>query len=841
MAKMQILVPEATTNYIENPAFRNNFDGWIDFSLNDLLWDISRARFGIASCKITTSGASISEGMYYRVGSALIGSGIRGVNDAVTVSAYVRGAGQVRIRLSEDPVGKEWASQPVVLRDDRWTRISVTGRCSGSNDVRLYVETFGPTKQVTTFWLDGAQMEIKPYATSYCDGTRPGCRWNGLYDASTSSRSAYTREGGRWVMIAGPETEQDDIYMTVVSGLGVAPITNNRQSYALSPGGFLDNVKINERPISLVFHVKHKVIPRTCKQALSLNKLHELRQMLIDIVKPDATGGNEPFLIEYQDGDVPLYLKVFYDGGLEGDWDIRNQWVMDFPLKLLATSPMFVEDNQENAIIDFQDNAVFNGVAGRINGEWNNLNCGISVTVYTIAEGKNGEIYAVTNNPAVANNCASAIDPLIPGSGLVYWNGVKWTSLLKSITGSNIITVSVAPNGDVYIGGIFSSVTGLTDGAVAADNIAKYSYSEGTWSALGAGVDDSVSIISIAPNGDVYAGGSFHNAGGAAAWHIARWDGIQWRTLGAKLGLNDSVNSIAISKDGNKIYVGGTFTDDYSDAASEFLRVAEYNITSNIFLAVGGGLNNEVKEVKISPAGYLYAAGSFTTVGITPFAPMKRIVKFNGSAWEQLANGVDDGTVYSMSVKASDNMTVVGTFTSIGDVPCKGVALWNGSTFVALDIQLKPGTVIRPYAGLYSSNDIFIGSDSLLGGSSIFSGITYITNEGTAEVRPTVYIKGSGTLVYLENQSTGKRIWFNLNILASEEIFIDFGMGKFYSTVRGDLFAFLLPGSDFHGFTLVPGVNKIAAFMRNDTDAYMSMYYTPTHHSVDATQHGSSF
>ena len=641
-------------------------------------------------------------------------------------------------------------------------------------------------------------------------------------------------------MIAGPETEQDDIYMTVVSGLGVAPITNNRQSYALSPGGFLDNVKINERPISLVFHVKHKVIPRTCKQALSLSKLHELRQMLIDIVKPDATGGNEPFWIEYQDGDVPLYLKVYYDGGLEGDWDIRNQWVMDFPLKLLATSPLFVEDNQDNIEIDFQNNAVFNGIAGRINGEWNNLNCGVSEEILTLEIGKKGEIYAATNNPTSANNCTTAIDPNIPGYGLVYWNGVKWTSLLKAVTGIQISCVSVAPNGDVYIGGTFSSITGLTGGAVAAANIAKYSYSLGTWSALGAGVDNSVSNIDVAPNGDVYVVGTFHNAGGAAAWHIARWDGIQWRTLGVHAGLNNTAHTITISKDGNKIYVGGVFTDDYSDAASEFLRVAEYDITSNIFLPVGGGFNNVVWDLKISPAGYLYAGGLFTTVGVTPFAPMSKIAKFNGTAWEKLGGGVD-GTVFAISIKSSDNMVVGGSFTSSNGVPCKGIALWNGSSFVPMDIQLKPGTTVSTYWVLHYGDDVFYGIYLLQGGSSIFSGITYVTNEGTAEVRPTIYVKGSGTLVYLENQSTGKRIWFNLNILANEEIFIDFGQGKFYSTVRGDLFSYLLPGSDFNGFTLVPGVNKIAAFMRDDVGASMSMYYTPTHHSVDATQHGSSF
>ena len=826
MANLSILVPEATTNYIKNPSIRFDTTGW-NADGTTLSRNIDYTRFGVASLKVVTDGLVIREGTYYRVDT------LESESENVTVSVYVRGTGHVRIRLTDEVSVKEWMSKEVVLEESRWQRISINGRCSSSNDIRLYVETYGSNTQSVTFYIDAAQLELKPYPTSYCDGTRPGCRWHGLYDQSTSYRSPYTREGGRWVMISGAEREREDIYMTVVKGLGVAPISNNRQSYSMAPGGFLDNVKIEERPIALKFHTKHKSLVRTCKQALSLGKLHELRQLLIDIIKPDATGGNEPFWLEYDDGDIPVYAQAYYDGGLEGEWDIRNRWIMDFDLNLLATSPMFYEDNQDVAEIYFKDNAILNSVVGRINGEWNNLNYGVYSTVGNIELGKKGEVYA-TGHVNVINYNALATNPLVPSFKIVYWNGTQWVTIASSFVGTTINDICIAPDGSVYATGLFSSIDG-----VAAVNIAKYDGS--TWSPLSTGLDNDGLHVSVAANGDLYAGGKFHTAGGVAAYHIARWDGSSWHKLGAYAGFNDEVYSIAISKDGKTVYVGGIFTDQYSLSASAMLRIAKYTVSSDTFSAMGNGFNSTVSEVIISPSNYVYAGGGFTLSGI---APMNYISKWNGSTWEQLANGLSGGAVLSFAISEKGNIIAVGDFTSNGDISMKGIALWNGSSWTNLDIIIYPGnSTVQPLTVLFVGEDIFIGgfnfSDTIT--PSIFSNITHVTNNGTAEVRPVIYIKGQASLSYIENQTTKKKIWFNLDVLEDEEIFIDFGAGKFYSTIRGDLYYAVIPGGDLHSFTLIPGENKIAAFMHDDVNAVMRMSYVPVHWGVDGTMHGDTF
>jgi len=197
--------------------------------------------------------------------------------------------------------------------------------------------------------------------------------------------------------------------------------------------------------------------------------------------------------------------------------------------------------------------------------------------------------------------------------------------------------------------------------------------------------------------------------------------------------------------------------------------------------------------------------------------------------------GIDTG-VYGLDINSSGEVSAVGNFSSAGGTNTERAAIGNGSTWVNADIKIDAPDFYLSCVLYTPSGDVYAGCGTNLGAGTLnFSGLTTVNNSGSAEVRPVLYIKGPGTLRRLENQTSKKIVYIDLTILTNEEVFIDFGKGKAYSSIRGDLSYAIIPGSDFADFSLMPGDNKIAAFMYNDMAAVMQLSYQPQHWSADAT------
>ena len=100
-------------------------------------------------------------------------------------------------------------------------------------------------------------------------------------------------------------------------------------------------------------------------------------------------------------------------------------------------------------------------------------------------------------------------------------------------------------NGDLYVGGTFNNLAGIAN----ADYFAKYTFSTNTWSAVGSGINLSVYDIAIAPNGTIYIGGLFTTASGNNnCLRIAYWSGTAWAPLAT--GLNNYVRTLKFAPDG---------------------------------------------------------------------------------------------------------------------------------------------------------------------------------------------------------------------------------------------------------------------------------------------------
>ncbi|MFH1378270.1 MAG: hypothetical protein ABIH86_05920, partial [Planctomycetota bacterium] len=197
------------------------------------------------------------------------------------------------------------------------------------------------------------------------------------------------------------------------------------------------------------------------------------------------------------------------------------------------------------------------------------------------------------------------IDPTITDSN---WEAVG--DITPRINGA--VYSIVEYNGDIIIGGAFSTISGMSVNYIARWN--------GTsWSSLGIGMNNTVYALAVSGT-DLYAGGIFTIAGGVSVNRIAKWNGESWSALG--IGVSGTVYSIQIS--GTDLYAGGEFT---TAGAVTVNRIAKWDGTS--WSALGIGVDSTVRAISLSSTA-LYIGGYFTNAG---GMPANRVAKWDGASW----------------------------------------------------------------------------------------------------------------------------------------------------------------------------------------------------------------
>jgi hypothetical protein len=297
------------------------------------------------------------------------------------------------------------------------------------------------------------------------------------------------------------------------------------------------------------------------------------------------------------------------------------------------------------------------GPAARIaswNGStWSSLGGGVDNTVSAIAAMPNGDLVvggAFLNAGGVAVN------------RIARWNGATWSPLGTGCDAS-VFALAVMPNGDLVAGGVFT-----TAGGVVANGIARWNGT--SWSPLGAGIASSsfpgVYALAVMPNGDLVVGGIFTSAGGVAANRIARWNGASWSPLGSGLGGFASPQlaawCLAVLSDGSIVAAGG-FSNAGGVSAS---NIARWNGAT--WAPMGQGLGGSVYALAPLPNGEVVACGSFTLTGGTT---VNRIARWTGSAWSALGDGLTGQytnlTTGALALRPNGEVVVGGGFSVAGN------------------------------------------------------------------------------------------------------------------------------------------------------------------------------
>lgn len=188
----------------------------------------------------------------------------------------------------------------------------------------------------------------------------------------------------------------------------------------------------------------------------------------------------------------------------------------------------------------------------------------------------------------------------------------------------------------------------------------------------------------------LYVGGRFTVAGTIESRGIARWDGSAWSTVGDGPPDNDVDCLVSFESEAHQyLYAGGSFTSIGGVPAA---HIARWDGSS--WSPLGDGLDGPVYAIAEFDDGSgpaLYAAGWFTQAG---GQPASAIARWDGSQWTDVGGGVTAPVhpqIYDLKVfddGAGPALYAAGSFTSAGSTTTEGIAKWDGTEWLPLETGL---------------------------------------------------------------------------------------------------------------------------------------------------------
>ena len=192
-------------------------------------------------------------------------------------------------------------------------------------------------------------------------------------------------------------------------------------------------------------------------------------------------------------------------------------------------------------------------------------------------------------------------------------NEVALSSAFGSGEGVNgeVLAAVVQSDGKIVIGGRFSAVNGIVRNSIARlnpDGTLDRSFAEQE------GVNGQVNALAIQPSGDIVVGGNFSQAGKREILNLVRYDvgGKVDEAFGggSSAGVNGSVFVLAVQPDG-KIIVGGNFNAIFGETRHGIARL-NVDGTLDAPVVTGAALSGAVRTIAIASEGSVVAGGEFT-------------------------------------------------------------------------------------------------------------------------------------------------------------------------------------------------------------------------------------
>lgn len=323
------------------------------------------------------------------------------------------------------------------------------------------------------------------------------------------------------------------------------------------------------------------------------------------------------------------------------------------------------------------------------------------------------------NHIARLNTDGSLDTTFDPGSGTSGQNG-------------NVMAIAVQSDGQILIGGAFTTYNGVARSGIArlnADGSLDTSFDPGT--GLGGSNPYPMTIV-VQSDGKILIGGWFPTYNGVARSCIVRInaDGSLDTTFDSSTGANAHVNAIVVKSDG-QILIGGWFTTYNGVTLGRIARLNADGSLDTTFNS-GTGANNTVYALAVQSDGQILIGGTFTTyngVGRSRFTRLNAdgsldttflntgvggtvysiivqnngkilisngIVRLNtdGSLDTTFGSGGANSTVYAIAVQSNGQILICGDFTAYGAVARNRIARLGGPDMVLSSPAVEAANVL---------------------------------------------------------------------------------------------------------------------------------------------------
>jgi hypothetical protein len=281
------------------------------------------------------------------------------------------------------------------------------------------------------------------------------------------------------------------------------------------------------------------------------------------------------------------------------------------------------------------------------------------------------------------------------------------------------------------------------------------------------------------------------------------------------------------------VYVGGAFTTGDGVTLN---RIGAYLSHLDTFRTIQGasvvGLNGEVIGISRNPVTQeLHVVGTFTDSHVTQYYAVHNALPGTAGAWQAAYSGtmpvvpvsvkfiLGEGTYVGLKSPASLQAVLVP---SVGAALVTLFATTSAVSVLAISEKTPDGTL---YMGA-STGTFAIDT----------AGTVTLTNAGTAKTYPTLRLAGPGTLVSIQNQTTGAAVNFDNYVMQDgEELTLVFQPGQmsFTSSFNGNIVNRILASSALIDFFLAPGENVISLFVAVDTPDSALLQWQPRYHGIE--------